>query len=111
MTVAAKHNAETPAKTPRPAKKRSRTVRILRRVGWTVLGLIVFGIVVSIASVMVVRDATVAVRPDSAVRISEVTQLYPITVARVVAPTTIEDISAAVKGWPGRISVGGGRNS
>src|SRR4051812_44383559 len=111
MTDTAKDNAGTPARTPRTAKKRSRIGRIVRRIGWTVVGLIAFGIVVSIASVLAVRDASVAVRPDSAVRITEGTQLYPITVARVVEPRTIEEIASAVKAWPGRISVGGGRNS
>lgn len=43
--------------------------------------------------------------------INDVTQLNPITVDRVVAPATIEQIVAEVKAHPGPISIGGGRYS
>ena len=43
--------------------------------------------------------------------INDVTQLNPVSVSRVVTPTTIEEIVAAVKGHNGSISVGGARHS
>lgn len=43
--------------------------------------------------------------------INDVTQLNPITVDRILAPTTLDDITAAVASHPGPISIGGGRYS
>jgi FAD/FMN-containing dehydrogenase len=43
--------------------------------------------------------------------INDVTQLNPIPVDRVVAPTAIEQIVAEVKAHPGPVSIGGGRFS
>lgn len=74
-------------------------------------GLVGFGVVVSVVSIFAVRNADVRAQPDSSVRVTEVTHLYPVTMARVVAPTTVGEIAAAVKASPGPISIGGGRNS
>lgn len=76
-----------------------------------VVGLLVFGMAVSAVSCWRTPTVTVAARPDSSVRIDEVTRLHPVTMARVVAPRTIEDIVTAVKATPGPISIGGGRYS
>jgi len=43
--------------------------------------------------------------------VGNVTGLYTVAVARIDAPRTTTDVVAAVKGWPGRIAVGGGRYS
>lgn len=43
--------------------------------------------------------------------IENVTGLYPVEVARVAAPTSTTEVAAAVRGWPGKIAVGGGRYS
>ena len=43
--------------------------------------------------------------------VSDVTQLNPIHVREIVAPTGIEAIVEAVKNHPGPISIGGGRYS
>ncbi len=43
--------------------------------------------------------------------VNDVTQLNPIRVARVVAPTTLEQIVAEVKAHSGPVSIGGGRYS
>ncbi|MCC2957933.1 FAD-binding oxidoreductase [Massilia sp. IC2-477] len=43
--------------------------------------------------------------------IPNVTGLYPVEVARVAAPASTEEVAQAVRDWPGRIAVGGGRYS
>ena len=43
--------------------------------------------------------------------IENVTGLYPVEVARVAAPGSTAEVAAAVRGWPGKIAVGGGRYS
>jgi len=43
--------------------------------------------------------------------VPNVTGLYSVEVARVAAPTSTEEVAQAVRGWPGRIAVGGGRYS
>jgi FAD/FMN-containing dehydrogenase len=43
--------------------------------------------------------------------IPNITGLYPVEVARVVAPASTEEVAQAVRDWPGRIAVGGGRYS
>ena len=47
----------------------------------------------------------------SGILIHNVTGLYPVEVARVVAPASTEEVAAAVRAWPGKIAVGGGRYS
>ena len=43
--------------------------------------------------------------------IDNVTGLYAVEVARVVTPLTVQDVVEALRAWPGRIAVGGGRFS
>jgi FAD/FMN-containing dehydrogenase len=43
--------------------------------------------------------------------VNEVTRLYPVTVAAVVTPHTLDELVAAVKEHPERVSIGGGRYS
>lgn len=93
------------------ATPRTLARRWLRRIFLGAGAVLVFGIVVSLISVWRVRDATVTVQADSSVVITEITRLYPVTMARVVAPRTVEEVAAAVKASPGAISIGGGRNS
>ena len=50
-------------------------------------------------------------RPAPPLIVNDVTQLNPITVSEIVAPTTIEEIVHAVKSHSGPISIGGGRYS
>ena len=76
-----------------------------------VVGLLAFGVIVSAISCWRTPAVAVAARPDSSVRIDEVTRLHPVTMARVITPRTIEDIVTAVKATPGPISIGGGRYS
>lgn len=45
------------------------------------------------------------------IAIPNVTGLYPVEVARVAAPRSTEEVAQAVRAWPGRIAVGGGRYS
>jgi len=44
-------------------------------------------------------------------RIENVTRLYPVDVARVVAPHSTDEVRSAILDWPGQIAVGGGRFS
>ena len=76
-----------------------------------VVALLVFGVAVSAVSCWRTPAVAVGARPDSSVRIDEVTRLHPVTMARVVTPRTIDDIVTAVKATPGPISIGGGRYS
>lgn len=43
--------------------------------------------------------------------VPNVTGLYTVEVARVVAPASTMEVAQAVRAWPGRIAVGGGRYS
>ena len=85
--------------------------RLGKRLGLLMVTLLAFGAVVSAISCWRTPAVRVGVRPDSSVRIDEVTRLHPVTMARVVTPRTVEDIVAAVKATPGPISIGGGRYS
>jgi FAD/FMN-containing dehydrogenase len=103
---AAKYAAPVP-----PPSMLRRVARWGKRLGAFVLALLFFGVVVSLTSLSRTPALTVAAAPDSSVRITEVTQLYPVTMDRVVTPRTIEDIVAAVRSTPGPVSIGGGRYS
>lgn len=46
-----------------------------------------------------------------ALRVDNVTALYPVSVARIERPVTVAEVAAMVKAWPGAIGVGGGRFS
>ena len=78
---------------------------------FVVIGLLVFGVVVSAVSCWRTPPVVVGAMPDSSVRVDEVTRLFPVTMARVVTPRSIDDIVTAVKATPGPISIGGGRYS
>jgi FAD/FMN-containing dehydrogenase len=43
--------------------------------------------------------------------IPNVTGLYTVKVARVVAPMSTAEVASEVRGWPGKVAVGGGRYS
>jgi FAD/FMN-containing dehydrogenase len=93
---------------------RTRTRRLVRFVRW--LGkllafVLIFGLLVSIGSLWLVPDAHVGRRPDPAVKVEEVTRLYPVDMQRVIRPTTVAEIADAVRGTAGPISIGGGRYS
>ncbi len=61
--------------------------------------------------VMLPAATPLAARVPDPRLIDNVTQLYSIRVARVVQPVSVEEVIAALKGWPGQVSVGGGRYS
>jgi FAD/FMN-containing dehydrogenase len=88
-----------------------RAARLGKRVALALVGLLLFGVVVSAIACWRTPPVAVGTMPDSTVRIDEVTRLHPVTMARVVTPRTIEDIVNAVKATPGPISIGGGRYS
>lgn len=50
-------------------------------------------------------------RQDPPLVVNDVTQLNPVTVGSVIAPTTAAEIVDAVRGHPGPISIGGARHS
>ncbi len=43
--------------------------------------------------------------------VPNITRLYPVEVARIVAPTGADEVASAIKSWPGQVAVGGGRYS
>lgn len=53
------------------------------------------------------RDALAA----PALQIENVTRLYPVDVARIVAPRSTSDVGSAITSWPGQVALGGGRFS
>ncbi|HEY8164211.1 MAG TPA: FAD-binding oxidoreductase [Gemmatimonadaceae bacterium] len=73
--------------------------------------LIVFGLIISIIGYLRVPAVNVSSLRDSSVQVYEVSQLYPVTMARVVTPHTVDDISRAVKASAGPVSIGGARFS
>src|SRR2546421_2223008 len=54
---------------------------------------------------------TTVERPGGPPIVNDVTQLNPIEVARIITPTTTEEIVQAVRTYKGPISIGGGRYS
>ena len=46
-----------------------------------------------------------------ATRIENVTRLYTVEVARVEAPTDVDGVVRALRDWPGKVAIGGGRFS
>src|ERR1700682_2038790 len=85
--------------------------RPLRTLARFVIALFLFGVVLSALSIFRIHDAPVKVRSDSSVRVTEITQLYPVRMRRVEAPRTVEEIAVAVRSSPGPIAICGGRNS
>ena len=94
-----------------PAAHRSRWRRVLRTVGrgvgGTLLAVILITLMMGIAGYV---RTPVLHAPDGPV-VNDVTQLNPVAVAQVIAPTTEAEIVQAVRTNPGPISVGGGRFS
>lgn len=81
------------------------------RLAWAGIGVLVFGGAVSALGVLALPTVDVPVAHDSAVVVREITGLYPVTVGRVLEPTRIDEIAAAVRATPGPITIGGGRYS
>lgn len=48
---------------------------------------------------------------DAASTINDITGLNPVRVARSMRPASVDELQAAVKAWPGALSIGGGRFS
>ena len=86
-------------------------LRFGRRLAQLCAGVLIFGLLVSIGSFWLVPDARVTQGPDPAVRVEEVTHLYPVTMQRVVRPKTVAEIVDMVRAASGPISIGGGRYS
>jgi FAD/FMN-containing dehydrogenase len=61
------------------------------------------------AGLFTLGPALAASAPD--ILIANVTGLYPVKVARVVAPTSTEEVAREVRSWPGKVAIGGGRYS
>ncbi len=85
--------------------------RWLRNAGLSLAGLLWYGAVVSLIGFCRAPAVPVPAVPDSSVRVSEITGLYPVRMARVVTPHTVDEIARAVAASPGPISIGGGRYS
>ena len=48
---------------------------------------------------------------DTQLLVNDITLINPVRVSRIAAPHTTEDVRDLVTGWPGTISIGGGRYS
>ena len=82
-------------------------VPLLRWVTIVALSLAAVTITVAVWGVV----GTTVERPPAVTVINDVTGLNPISVARVITPTTVEEIIQAVRRHPGPIAIGGGRYS
>ncbi len=54
---------------------------------------------------------TLPLHAAPALEVPNVTGLYPVQVARIVAPTRAAEVASAITAWPGQVAVGGGRYS
>lgn len=61
------------------------------------------------AGLLSLRPAPALAAPG--ISIPNVTGLYPVQVSRVAAPLSTAEVAAAIRNWPGKIAVGGGRYS
>ena len=85
--------------------------RGFRNAALSVTGVLLYGVVVSVVGFCRAPAVPLSVLPDSSVRVTEVTRMYPVRMARVITPHTALDIAQAVSAAPGPISIGGGRYS
>lgn len=75
------------------------------------MGCLILGGVVAIVLRMPFADEAQTTPPHDDLWIENITQLNPVRVAQVIAPTTIEEIIAAITQTTGPVSIGGGRYS
>lgn len=68
-------------------------------------------LVQALAAAGMLGVAPMPVLASAEARVGNVTGLYTVEVARIDVPEHVDDVAAAVRGWPGRIAVGGGRFS
>ncbi|GLX78274.1 hypothetical protein tinsulaeT_16140 [Thalassotalea insulae] len=87
-----------------------RPVKILKKLGKGMLAFIIF---TSIATTLVVWSSGVQYKniPAKTLTINDITQLNPVTVARIVKPESIDEIASEIASTTGPISIGGGRYS
>lgn len=81
--------------------------RTLRFVGWSVLAVMLLTLGVICWGI----KTTPVIGPVTGPVVRDFTHLYPVEVAREIAPTTEAQIVAAVRGTSGPVSIGGGRYS
>ena len=99
---------DNPSRTRRIARAVWRPIRrTLRFFGWLILGVVLTTIGVTWWGIA----HTPVIGPVTGPRVVDFTHLYPVEVARVIAPTTEAEIVAAVRETRGPISIGGGRFS
>ncbi|MBI1723718.1 MAG: FAD-binding oxidoreductase [Gemmatimonadetes bacterium] len=96
-----------PADGPNTARPRRSVRRALGPVGGLVVG--AAALTFTTAVWRVIRTPVEPATPPSIV--NDVTQLNPIAVGEVIAPTTAEEIQDAVRRHPGPIAIGGARHS
>jgi FAD/FMN-containing dehydrogenase len=99
---------------PRPGRGRraARAVgrglrRTVRFVGWSVLGVMLLTLGIICWGI----KTTPVIGPVTGPVVRDFTHLYPVEVAREIAPTTEAEIVAAIRGTSGPVSIGGGRYS
>src|SRR5262245_659198 len=85
--------------------------RVVPLVPWLGLAFIMAAGFFTTAATMIGIGRVRVEHPPAPPTVNDVTQLNPIPVAKIVVPTSTEDIVAAVRSTPGPVSVGGGRYS
>lgn len=85
----------------------SRIQKAARLAGYAVAAVLV----ASVGAALWGIAQTTVERPAGPPVVNDVTQLNPIQVARIIAPTTIEEIIQAIKTHKGPVAIGGGRYS
>ncbi len=100
--------ADKSTSTPTPWQ---RLKRGFRNAGLGVAGLLLYGAIVSVIGFCRAPAVPVPAAADSSFRVSEITGLYPVQMARVVTPHSVAEIARAVGSSSGPIAIGGGRYS
>lgn len=91
----------------RPRRFFNGVKRVVKLSAWIALGLTLFACGASLLGLW----TTSVERPAAPLTINDVTRLNPVQVAQVIAPTSNEEITEAVRSNPGPIAIGGGRYS
>jgi len=97
----------TPSSLSRTRRIINRVKRVVKWSAWIVLALILLAVGGSLLGLAI----TPVDRPPPPLTVNDITQLNPVKVAEVIAPTTTEEIVDAVRRHPGPIAIGGGRYS
>ncbi len=77
----------------------------------SIIGVFVVLILLLVGYILIDFSPNPVIPPAGPNVVNDITQLNPISVSSVIAPTSIEDIQNAIRSSSGKISIGGGRYS